>query len=93
MVKSPAEIALIREACAWGDHAHRLLQQYTVINGAGQFQALGDDLDRGRLVRVLPDFHGPRLDIHAVYLPQRRLTRRARALLDFLVEAFGGDGP
>ncbi|THF86716.1 aminopeptidase P family protein [Deinococcus sp. KSM4-11] len=26
MVKSPAEIALIREACRWGDHAHRLMQ-------------------------------------------------------------------
>ena len=44
-------------------------------------------------MRVLPDFHGPQLDIHAVYLPQRRLTRRTRALLDFLVEPFGGDGP
>lgn len=26
MVKSSAEIALIREACHWGDHAHRLMQ-------------------------------------------------------------------
>ncbi len=26
-VKSPAEIALIEEACSWGDHAHRLMQQ------------------------------------------------------------------
>lgn len=26
MVKSPAEITLIREACAWGDHAHRMMQ-------------------------------------------------------------------
>jgi Xaa-Pro aminopeptidase len=25
-IKSPAEIALIREACRWGDHAHRLMQ-------------------------------------------------------------------
>ena len=26
MVKSPAEVALIEEACRWGDHAHRLMQ-------------------------------------------------------------------
>ena len=74
-----------RAACdlAMGDEGIAICPDYIVR----------DDLDRGRLVRVLPDFHGPRLDIHAVYLPQRRLTRRARALLDFLVEAFGGDGP
>lgn len=51
-----------------------------------------DDLDAGRLLRVLPGFHSPPLDIHAVYPPQRRLTRRARALLEFLADAFGGDG-
>lgn len=27
MVKSEAEIALIREACRWGDHAHRVMQE------------------------------------------------------------------
>ena len=26
MVKSPAEVALIEEACRWGNHAHRLMQ-------------------------------------------------------------------
>ena len=26
MIKSPAEIALMREACRWGDQAHRLMQ-------------------------------------------------------------------
>lgn len=48
-----------------------------------------DDLAEGRLVRVLPRFHGPCLDIHAIYLPQRRLPRRTRTLLDFLVQSFG----
>ncbi len=28
-LKSDAELALIRESARWGDHAHRLLQQYT----------------------------------------------------------------
>ena len=49
-------------------------------------------LDRNRLVRVLPDVRGPRLDIHAVYLRQRRMTRRSRDLLAFLVEGLGGPG-
>ncbi|MCA9972319.1 MAG: aminopeptidase P family protein [Anaerolineales bacterium] len=30
-VKSPAEIALIRESCKWAHLAHRLLQQYTAV--------------------------------------------------------------
>lgn len=31
MVKSPAEVALIRESCRWGHLAHRLLHQYTRV--------------------------------------------------------------
>ncbi|MCX7646107.1 MAG: substrate binding domain-containing protein, partial [Rhodobacteraceae bacterium] len=51
------------------------------------------DLAEGRLVRVLPGAEGPRLDIHAVYLRQRRLARRTRALLDFLAQdRFGARG-
>jgi DNA-binding transcriptional LysR family regulator len=43
-----------------------------------------DDLDDGTLENVLPQNCGPELDIHAVYLSQRRLSHRTRALLDFL---------
>lgn len=42
------------------------------------------DLAQGRLIHVLPDLRGPSLDIHALHLSQRRLSRRARALLEFL---------
>lgn len=52
-----------------------------------------DDLAQGQLLRVLPKVQGPYLDIHAVYPPQRRMTRRTRALLEFLVDAFDGAGP
>lgn len=51
-----------------------------------------DDLDRGRLVAVLPRVHGPHLDIHALYLPQRRLPRRTRLVLEFLVKSFDAAG-
>ncbi|WP_412030423.1 M24 family metallopeptidase [Deinococcus yunweiensis] len=33
-LKSPAELALIRESVRWGDHAHRLLQQYTQVGAS-----------------------------------------------------------
>ena len=33
MVKNPAEIALIREACRWGDHAHKLIQDAIQVGG------------------------------------------------------------
>ena len=42
------------------------------------------DLDEGRLEHVLPGTSGPQLDIHALYLGQRRLARRTRAFLDFI---------
>ena len=42
------------------------------------------DLDAGRLEHVLPEVCGPQLDIHAVYIGQRRLARRTRAFLDFV---------
>lgn len=33
MVKSPAEVALIEEACRWGDHAHALMQRGVHVGG------------------------------------------------------------
>jgi Xaa-Pro aminopeptidase len=37
MLKSPAEIALIRESCKWANLAHRLLQKYTRV-GANEVE-------------------------------------------------------
>jgi DNA-binding transcriptional LysR family regulator len=42
------------------------------------------DLDAERLKHVLPQVGGPQLEIHAVYIGQRRLARRTRAFLDFV---------
>lgn len=49
-----------------------------------------DDLIRGALEHVLPSATGPQLDLHAVYLGQRRLARRTRALLEFLARELAG---
>jgi hypothetical protein len=43
-------------------------------------------LAEGLLQHVLPQVRGPQLDIHAVHLAQRRLARRTRTLLDYLVQ-------
>ncbi len=40
-------------------------------------------LEDGRLVRILPDWSGPPLDLHAVWAA-RELPRKARAYLDFM---------
>lgn len=50
-IKSPGEIALIREACRWGDHAHRLMQDAIrigadelLVSQQASFKATGDML-------------------------------------------------
>jgi DNA-binding transcriptional LysR family regulator len=48
-----------------------------------------DDLRHGRLVPLLREFQLlPEGSIHLVYLPNRTLPRRVRALIDFLLERF-----
>jgi len=63
---------------------------------AGQGIALCPDyvvhrsITEGQLEHLLPQICGPQLDIHAVHLPQRRMARRTRALLDFLARNLAG---
>lgn len=47
-----------------------------------------DDLEAGRLVRVLEDYSGPSMPIHAVFPSRRYLPSRVRALDESLAEAF-----
>lgn len=42
-----------------------------------------DDLQNGRLVRVLPQWRGGGVDVHAVWPSNRRLPGKARAFMDF----------
>jgi len=51
---------------------------------------IGADLAAGRLVRVLPGYHLPDIDIQAVYPSRRHLSAKVRAMVDFLVAAFHG---
>jgi LysR family transcriptional regulator, transcriptional activator for dmlA len=45
-------------------------------------------LQSGRLVQVLPQYHTPDADIHAVYPERHQRTVRVRAFIDFLTTTF-----
>jgi LysR family transcriptional activator of dmlA len=45
-------------------------------------------LQNGRLVRVLPQYHTPDADIHAVYPQRHQLAARVRAFVDFVALSF-----
>ncbi|WP_417263398.1 LysR family transcriptional regulator [Celeribacter sp.] len=49
---------------------------------------LGDDLETGQLVQLLPDFKGATHPISIVYLEGRTLPRKVRALIDFAVQDY-----
>jgi DNA-binding transcriptional LysR family regulator len=52
---------------------------------------LEPELAAGRLVRVLPDYEGPLLDMWAVYPSRRHLSAKVRLFVDNLVESFSRD--
>lgn len=49
---------------------------------------IGDDLDSGALVELLPDYRAIEVGIHAVYPTRKHLPLKVRRLVDFLVESF-----
>lgn len=50
---------------------------------------IGPAVADGSLLRLLPDWSFPGVDAHVVYPETRRLSRRVRALVDFVVEGCG----
>lgn len=54
---------------------------------------IGDDLRAGTLVRVLPEYRLPDIDVLALYPSRRHLSAKVRAAIDFLVNAFAGVPP
>jgi len=51
---------------------------------------VGEDLDRGALQQVLPDYALDPLNIQAVYLSRRHQPMPLRLLIEFLADRFGG---
>jgi len=53
---------------------------------------VGTDVQAGRLVELLPGWHGTALDIHALYPSRTHLSGKVRAMVDFLAGAFQQPG-
>lgn len=53
----------------------------------------GEQIARGKLVALLPDYHTSELTIQAVYPSARHVPVKVRRFLDYLVAAFGDEPP
>ncbi len=47
-----------------------------------------EDLNQGKLIRVLPDYSLPMQDIHALYLHQKHLPNKTRLFIDYLKQHY-----
>ena len=72
------------------------LTYHCVLEGAGigylPDWLIADDLAAGRLLRLLPSYHEPPQELHAVYASRRYLTPKVRSFIDFLLETLGESG-
>lgn len=76
------ETAVLREAALAGAGIAILPTYYAV-----------PELQRGTLVRLLPEHEPELLGIHAVYLSRRHQPQALRLLIEFLAERFGAEVP
>jgi DNA-binding transcriptional LysR family regulator len=49
---------------------------------------VGEDLARGDLVELMPEYRGAELGVYAVYPTRKHVSPKVRVLIEFLVEAF-----
>lgn len=76
------ETAVLRQAALAGSGVAMLPTYYVV-----------DDLKRGTLVRLLPDYEPEPMGIHAVYLSRQHQPQALRLLVEHFARRFGGDSP
>jgi DNA-binding transcriptional LysR family regulator len=50
---------------------------------------VGDDIDSGALVRVLPEWQSAEMGVYAVYPSRKHLSAKVRTFVDFVVDALG----
>jgi len=86
---------LIAVPVRWSFHTNETaVLRRAVLTGAGigmlPTYFVGDDLQQGRLVRLLPHETPEVLGIHAIYLSRQHQPLALRLLLDFLAKRFSG---
>src|SRR3954447_23977217 len=83
-----------RGANSWqSDHQQRRDAARAALQGAGISLAAGfmvhDDLEAGRLVRLLPEYRPVELSMNAVYSHRHHLSAKVRTFIDMLVHHSG----
>jgi DNA-binding transcriptional LysR family regulator len=87
---------VVRVNCAMHTNNGDTARSVAVAGGGIIWQPtflIGADLRAGRLVRVLPEYHLPDIDVLAVYPSRRHLSAKVRVMIDFLAEEFFGIPP
>jgi DNA-binding transcriptional LysR family regulator len=87
---------VVKVSCAMHTNNGDTARAVAVAGGGVIWQPtflIGADLRAGRLVRVLPDYHLPDIDVLAVYPSRRHLSAKVRVMIDFLAEEFAGIPP
>lgn len=54
-------------------------------------ELVANEIEKGRLVEVLPDYPVPTRPMHLLYAPDRRMTPKLRSFIDFTMAHFGND--
>lgn len=53
------------------------------------YELVADEIQAGRLVRLLPEYESPSRALHVLYASDRQMTPKLRSFLDFVVQHFG----
>ncbi|CAN7763373.1 LysR substrate-binding domain-containing protein [Caballeronia sp. LjRoot31] len=70
-----------------GDTCRAIASQHGGIILQPSFM-LDEDLRRGRLIELMPEYRAIELGVYAVYATRKQLPLKVRRLIDFLVDAF-----
>ena len=87
---------MVKVACPMHTNNGHTARAVAVAGGGVIWQPsflVGADLRAGRLVRVLPDYRLPDIDVLAVYPSRRHLSAKVRVMIDFLAQEFAGVPP
>ncbi len=94
--KPPGQTEVVKVNCAMHTNNGDTARAVAIAGGGVIWQPtflIGADLRAGRLVRVLPDYDLPDIDVLAVYPSRRHLSAKVRVMIDFLAQEFAGVPP